>query len=115
MINSHLLYRLSYRGTTARMLLIKKEKSILCRDIYVVGIRGVQQWRRRRGFSRDSSGGSRLKPLLQGLAVYTKTPAYEPAFLFIAEAYSTACIARVTLSRLPLFSAATQMRPVPTA
>src|SRR5690606_430707 len=72
MINSHLLYRLSYRGTTARMLLIKKEKSILCRDIYVVGIRGVQQWRRRRGFSRDSSGGSRLKPLLQGLAVYTK-------------------------------------------
>jgi hypothetical protein len=42
MINSHLLYRLSYRGTTARMLLIKKEKSILCRNIYVVGIRGVQ-------------------------------------------------------------------------
>ncbi len=27
MINSHLLYRLSYRGTTTRMLLIKKEKS----------------------------------------------------------------------------------------
>ena len=30
MINSHLLYRLSYRGTTARMLLIKKGKSTLC-------------------------------------------------------------------------------------
>jgi hypothetical protein len=27
MINSHLLYRLSYRGTTARMLLIQKRKS----------------------------------------------------------------------------------------
>ena len=27
MINSHLLYRLSYRGTVVRMLLIKKEKS----------------------------------------------------------------------------------------
>ncbi len=39
MINSHLLYRLSYRGTTARMLLIKKEKSTLHRDIYVVRIR----------------------------------------------------------------------------
>ncbi|VXB86560.1 hypothetical protein PSEUDO8O_20069 [Pseudomonas sp. 8O] len=65
MINSHLLYRLSYRGTTARMLLIKKEKSTLCRDIYVVRIRGVQRWCRGRGFSRDSSGGSRLKPLLQ--------------------------------------------------
>ncbi|CAE6916091.1 conserved protein of unknown function [Ectopseudomonas oleovorans] len=30
MINSHLLYRLSYRGTTVRMLLIKKGKSTLC-------------------------------------------------------------------------------------
>ena len=39
MINSHLLYRLSYRGTTARMLLIKKEKSTLQRDIYMVRIR----------------------------------------------------------------------------
>ena len=29
MINSHLLYRLSYRGTTVRMLLIQKGKSIL--------------------------------------------------------------------------------------
>ncbi len=29
MINSHLLYRLSYRGTTVRILLIKKGKSIL--------------------------------------------------------------------------------------
>ena len=29
MINSHLLYRLSYRGTVARMLLIKKGKSTL--------------------------------------------------------------------------------------
>ena len=27
MINSHLLYRLSYRGTTVRILLIRKEKS----------------------------------------------------------------------------------------
>ena len=34
MINSHLLYRLSYRGTTARMLLIKKEKSTLCGDLW---------------------------------------------------------------------------------
>ena len=29
MINSHLLYRLSYRGTAMRMLLIQKGKSIL--------------------------------------------------------------------------------------
>ena len=30
MINSHLLYRLSYRGTTVRILLFAKEKSTLC-------------------------------------------------------------------------------------
>ena len=29
MINSHLLYRLSYRGTTVRILLFGKEKSTL--------------------------------------------------------------------------------------
>ena len=29
MINSHLLYRLSYRGTTVRILLIQKGKSSL--------------------------------------------------------------------------------------
>jgi hypothetical protein len=29
MINSHLLYRLSYRGTTVRILLFAKEKSTL--------------------------------------------------------------------------------------
>ncbi len=156
MINSHLLYRLSYRGTTARMLLIKKEKSTLQRDIYVVEIRvssdGVvggalaamavspQQiaaeaeclpvvprpavpgyWcgspapGRSFGFCGALSNDSRLKPLLQRLLAHIKTPAYGPAFLFITRAYSTAWIARVTLSRLPLFSAATQMRPVPTA
>lgn len=41
MINSHLLYRLSYRGTTARMLLIKKEKSTLVGDLY-----DVRRWGR---------------------------------------------------------------------
>ena len=30
MINSHLLYRLSYRGTTTRILLITKGKSSIC-------------------------------------------------------------------------------------
>ena len=61
MINSHLLYRLSYRGTTARMLLIKKEKSTLYRDFCLSGIRQIRRRYCGRGFSRDSSGGSRLK------------------------------------------------------
>ena len=61
MINSHLLYRLSYRGTTARMLLIKKEKSTLCRDFCLSGIRQIRRRYRGRGFSRDRSGRSRLK------------------------------------------------------
>ncbi len=30
MINSHLLYRLSYRGTTVRILLIQNTKSSIC-------------------------------------------------------------------------------------
>ena len=65
MINSHLLYRLSYRGTTTRILLIKKESQA-------------------------------------------------PGLSFSCF-HSTWVMARVTLSRLPLFSAATQMRPVLTA
>ena len=33
MINSHLLYQLSYRGTTVRILLIQNGKSTLCRSL----------------------------------------------------------------------------------
>ena len=66
MINSHLLYRLSYRGTTGRILLIKKGKS----------------------------------------SMQTTSP---PLFQI------TLAMASVTARRLPLFNAATQMRPVPTA
>ncbi len=66
MINSHLLYRLSYRGTTGRILLIKKGKS---------------------------------SPQM------TSPDAYQ----------ITLAMALVTALRLPEFSAATQMRPVPTA
>ena len=64
MINSHLLYRLSYRGTTARMLLIKKEKSTPCGDFAMAVIQHVQRLSCGRGFSRDS-GSSRRGLLLQ--------------------------------------------------
>ena len=66
MINSHLLYRLSYRGTAVRILLIRKGKSILYADF--------------------------------------------PCFV-----QRTWTMALVTASRLLRLSAATQIRPVPTA
>ena len=68
MINSHLLYRLSYRGTAVRILLIKKGKSSSMRDFPVP-------------FGRQT----------------------------------TLAMASVTALRLLALSAATQMRPVPTA
>jgi hypothetical protein len=110
------------------MLLIKKEKSTLCRDFCLSGIRQIRRRYRGRGFSRDGSGRSRLKRnAAQSFQVggawvlvweprsgakllllccpserfaagrrsyshlmHAKTPAYGPAFLFIADAYSTA-------------------------
>ena len=49
MINSHLLYRLSYRGTTARMLLIKKEKSTLYGRLIDQEVGAVQLYASRSG------------------------------------------------------------------